>query len=326
MINTPENLYIIGNGFDMHHKINSSYRCFRDWMEKEYPTIIWDFEDAYGVCDEDWWSDFENNLASLDVISYSQQIASENEPNLLDDHCDAMWTNAQVYVEDTIRNLYDDLRGCFHKWIHQLEKPVKSQKIKLNRDNSAFLTFNYTKTLEDLYNIDKCNILHIHGCVDDEENFIFGHGKSEKEIREENTYNNISEDDTKNLSDDEYFELQQEMADSHPYHEQLAEDAAIAGVASQRKPVYDIINRNADFFNNIKSVKNIYVYGLSFSEVDLPYLEEVIKKVRHPFWEFSDYNNEIKAKIESFVKKEQISKYKIINLNEIIVDNDSYSQ
>lgn len=35
-----KHLYIIGNGFDIHHKINSSYSNFRDWMENYYPSIL----------------------------------------------------------------------------------------------------------------------------------------------------------------------------------------------------------------------------------------------------------------------------------------------
>ena len=41
-------LYIIGNGFDLHHGINSSYRNFRDWLYENEPTVIQDIEEAYG--------------------------------------------------------------------------------------------------------------------------------------------------------------------------------------------------------------------------------------------------------------------------------------
>lgn len=47
-------LYIIGNGFDLHHGINSSYRNFRDWLYENEPTVIQDIEEAYGCCDDEW--------------------------------------------------------------------------------------------------------------------------------------------------------------------------------------------------------------------------------------------------------------------------------
>ena len=34
-------LYIIGNGFDLHHGINSSYFEYRIWLKKHYEDIYW---------------------------------------------------------------------------------------------------------------------------------------------------------------------------------------------------------------------------------------------------------------------------------------------
>ena len=59
-----KHLYVIGNGFDIHHCINSSYSDFREWMQEEHPDVMTDFEEAYGECDDEWWADFENQLAS----------------------------------------------------------------------------------------------------------------------------------------------------------------------------------------------------------------------------------------------------------------------
>ena len=87
-------LYIIGNGFDLHHGINSSYRNFRDWLYENEPTVIQDIEEAYGCCDDEWWSDFENQ-------------------DLMSDHCDRMWNDAQIEVEQSLDGLYSDLRSCF---------------------------------------------------------------------------------------------------------------------------------------------------------------------------------------------------------------------
>ena len=46
-------LYIIGNGFDLHHGINSSYRNFRNWLYENEPTVIQDMHDV-GHKDNDW--------------------------------------------------------------------------------------------------------------------------------------------------------------------------------------------------------------------------------------------------------------------------------
>lgn len=63
-----KHLYIIGNGFDLHHGINSSYKNFHEWMNENNPDVIEKVDEIYGICDDEWWSDFENQLASLDVM------------------------------------------------------------------------------------------------------------------------------------------------------------------------------------------------------------------------------------------------------------------
>lgn len=35
-----KHLYIIGNGFDLHHGINSSYKDFQEWMYENNPDVI----------------------------------------------------------------------------------------------------------------------------------------------------------------------------------------------------------------------------------------------------------------------------------------------
>ena len=40
-------LYIIGNGFDLHHGINSSYFEYRIWLKKHYEDIYCEIEQDY---------------------------------------------------------------------------------------------------------------------------------------------------------------------------------------------------------------------------------------------------------------------------------------
>lgn len=228
-----KHLYIIGNGFDLHHKINSSYKNFHQWMYENNPDVIEKVDKIYGICDDKWWSDFENQLASLDAIRYSSEIASENRPDLTSDHCDRMWTDAQDEVENQLKELYSELRECFHEWIIQLTPPLTSRKVKLTLQDSKFINFNYTKTLENLYGINPHKILHLHGCVDVNEDFILGHGKSYEELDSLNTEKRAIP--LKDLDEYELSLFYKEQASSYEFHEQLARKAAISGVASQRK-------------------------------------------------------------------------------------------
>lgn len=316
MNSCPKYLYIIGNGFDLHHDILSSYRDFYDWMVKENPNILNEFEEVYGYCDDNWWSDFENNLASFNVIEYAQQIAFENPPDLLSDHCDRTWTDAQIEVEENLKRVYNRLRRCFHDWIVQLDSPNEAKRIKMQIDDAVFLTFNYTQTLESMYHVSPSEILHIHGCIFDDEDFVIGHGKSEEDLREENA--DDPEQEPEGLTDQESDDWRFEQAEKHPLHEQLAEDAAFAGIVSQKKPVREIIKRYENFFNSLSKVSKVYVYGKSFSEVDAPYFEEIAKRTCGAEWEFNDHEGENVSAIKNFVFKEKIKTYSIIDLNNIL--------
>lgn len=313
----PKHLYIIGNGFDLHHRINCSYKDFRKWVYENDFAVFEKVDEIYGVYDDDWWSDFENQLASLDAIQYSSKIAFENQPNLLSEHCDRTWNDAEIEVENQLKNLYSNLRECFHKWILQLNPPLESRKIDLGIKDSVFLNFNYTKTLEVLYGINQHCILHIHGCVDDGENFVLGHSKSYGDLV---SMNSIRMPEPPNdLSADELSDFYEEHAnDGQMLHEQLAMDAAINGIASQRKPVEEIIRKNEIFFRSLSDVSYVHVYGLSLSEVDIPYIRHVLAIAKFAEWEFSSYCPSDDLRITNFCKDNRIVKYSVIDLMDLI--------
>lgn len=311
-----KHLYIIGNGFDLHHGINSSYKNFQEWIYENNPDVFEQVDEIYGFCDDEWWSDFENQLASLDAIRYSSEIASENRPDLTSDHCDRMWNDAQIEVENQLEELYSELRKCFREWIMQLTPPLESKKVNLIIQDSVFVNFNYTKTLENLYGINQHNILHIHGCIDENEDFILGHGKSYEEL------DSLNEEKLpappEDLDEYELSQFYEEQANSYELHEQLARQAAINGIVSQRKPVEDLIKKNKDFFYSLSDITHIHVYGLSLSEVDIPYLNHILSIVKYAIWEFSAYNNRNREQISNFCKNNNIVKHSIINLEDLV--------
>ena len=313
----PKHLYIIGNGFDLHHGINSSYHNFMDWLNDNHCDVMWKVDEIYGICDDEWWSDFENQLASLDAIRYSSEIAFENRPDLTSDHCDRMWNDAEIEVENQLEELYTAIRKCFHKWIQQLKSPLEAKKIDLISRNSVFIIFNYTKTLENLYGINQHNIFHIHGCVDENEDFILGHGKSYEELKNINTIAMLESPDNRSIK--ELAEFYEEHADEgQMLHEQLAEDAAIRGVASQRKPVNELIKKNKNFFNSLFDISYVHVYGMSFSEVDMPYLKHILSIAKSAKWEFSDYKGNSREKIKKFCNENNLLNYRIVELSDLL--------
>lgn len=313
---TISSLYIIGNGFDLHHGINSSYGNFREWLSENDCDLLYQFDKIYGDCNSDWWKDFENQLASLNAIEYSGGIAFENQPDLMSDHCDRTWNDAQIAVEQELEGLFCSLRQDFHDWIIQLNTPVYARKIKLEAKEALFVNFNYTLTLEDLYNINPKHILHIHGCVDYDEEFILGHGKSFDELQQLNSIELPKPPE--DIPSDELAQFYEDTAVGQELHEQLALDAAISGVAAQRKPVDKLLGRLSGFIGRVSEIENIHIYGLSLSEVDLPYIQYLASKNQTAFWKFSDYKKGNKQTIKTFCEVNDIKNYNIIELEDIM--------
>ena len=109
---------------------------------------------------------------------------------------------------------------------NEFKSSFRSKKVKLIIQDSIFINFNYTKTLENLYGINQSNILHIHGCIDKYEDLILGHGKSHEEIVA------LNEEELpilpKDLNEYELNQFYEERANSYELHEQLARQAAIS--------------------------------------------------------------------------------------------------
>ena len=164
-----KNLYIIGNGFDCHHGINSSYSAYRQWLEENEPELYERLREFYYVDDDEWWWQFEVNLGEIELATYIQYTASENQPDLASDEFrDRDYYAGSYQAESEIGDLVNDIKDTFKAWINSLSRADGSKKIKLTRGDDHFINFNYTSTLQDLYGIPDSEILYIHGKASDE--------------------------------------------------------------------------------------------------------------------------------------------------------------
>ena len=301
-------LYIIGNGFDLHHGMETSYFNFREWLAENEESVLLAIDELFGCCDNDWWACFENNLAYAVTSDIVLEKVSENYPDFGSDNFrDADWYDAEFAVENKLSEVYGEIRKAFHQWIVGLKMGDKSKKIKLLTDNSVFLTFNYTETLEELYGIEDNNILHIHGKASSDCELVLGHGADTKIIKEI-----LEKEYPKNDEGDDYVT-------------QRAKDAAIAGVYSQRKDVESIISSHNKWFLSLKDVTHIYFYGHSLSEVDMPYFKKIFSVVdkNNIQIEISDYNGKDRGRIIDFMQSEGFRKeqYSIINFEDKLLCN-----
>lgn len=300
-------LYIIGNGFDCHHGVQSSYGCFRDWLKKNNGELYSLYET---VCDYDGlWSDFERGMAFV-----SRDYLIENGLALLpeggwdpEEYQYADLFIATDNARESASELIEGLKKEFHRWIQRISVPREFNKRMLIIDEYArFLTFNYTNFLETQYGISRDHIKYIHGNkLGSIGSLIVGHGEDEDELLKKWEYSKGYHTPRRNKKGKVYF-YRDEAWDV--YHSELPEYEMIAeGVeeyySQAHKPVEEIISSNRDYFDDLYDIKIIYVWGFSFSDVDMPYIKEIIAANDEPEkikWNISFYKEK---EIDNFKKK-----------------------
>lgn len=262
-------LYIIGNGFDIHHNIDSKYSHFYEWLEKhqyEYNALY--LLSTHFHTDGEFWNDFENSLSKFDILEFAKNETNENYPDFTSDHFARELDIATYQSEQDFVKIADEIKYAFHDWIYSLNTPNPQKKVVIHRD-SFFINFNYTKTLENVYNIPSSHICHIHGCIDTNESFIIGHGDIIDQIADGNE---LPADCDTSEKIDAYY-------DSHydPVLDNVTDTIINCVNTFLKKDVQGNIDKHYDIFKKLNQLEDIYVYGWSFSPIDTPYLDEILK-------------------------------------------------
>lgn len=95
--------------------------------------------------------------------------AFEMLPKEFDDDSEINYYRESYNNEDMASNLYSVVvyvKKLFAEWVESIDIKVVSAKSRFStllKSDDIFLTFNYTETLEDLYEVNKESVCHIHG-------------------------------------------------------------------------------------------------------------------------------------------------------------------
>lgn len=252
-------LYIIGNGFDLYHGLGSTYDDFHKYVKEQFPDTE-DFLNIYFNLRENndsLWSDFENDLETFDYElffdnnSFSLEEWMEQEYPQWGD-----WDASSDALIEESESQHKNIKVAFVEWVNSLSNRKISKRNLFFESDSLFLSFNYTPTLEKLYNIPK--VVHIHGYINDrnEENLVFGHGMEAlegiiPELDENGESNRTPDWDARANSRFLFYQFQ--------------------------KPVKDIINENQSFFDSLKYVERVVVLGHSLNKIDRSYFDKISK-------------------------------------------------
>jgi hypothetical protein len=265
-------LFIIGNGFDLHHGLESRYSDFASYLVRVDPPTF-RIAEEYVVPDKDLWSILEERLAEVDVDQIEDYAENFMASYGAEDWSDSGHHDYEYEIGQICDAISTTLRRHFADWVRQLEIPAHvARPVRCIDPNATFLNFNYTPTLQRLYDVANDHVLHIHGsAMDATSEIVLGHAwnRQASELR-----SRFTDEDT---------------------------DVRVAGgfqliddlLAATYKPTEELLVRNKVFFDDLSGVTEVFVLGHSLAHVDEPYFCAVLDRVdAKANWSVSYYNDE----------------------------------
>ncbi len=278
-------LYIIGNGFDIAHGIESRYSDFYQYVLRNHG-----FGSPIGLMNQffggsaDFWSDIESAMGNYDAENI-YDVCKPEEPfdydhafrdsAIHEDSTDAFFNPAMDQFDDFFCDWVDSIvvRGC--------------EKVYNLDSDDFYLTFNYTDTLETIYGIPSEQICHIHGSRLDGNAYIIGH--------------NHPVDPSDFNQDELLFKLN-------------AMKTVVERMNHYKKDYDGIIAAHQQFFLKIDGkIDAIKVIGHSLSPIDWPYLEYIVHLLGEDIpWIIQCHGMEDIERAKSFVSKDGMLNAKIV--------------
>ena len=300
IIPSAHTLYLIGNGFDLMHRVPSSYYNFRDSLGKKN-SLRNDLETVLTA--EDIWADFENALGTLNLdLMGSRDIIDmwlDNFGYYDEDSGAAEFYMAVEAAATPISNLVDSLQPNFRRWVEQLEVGTDDRPLKaLIHPQGKVLDFNYTEFIETLYGVKE--VCYIHGSRKKKKKLILGHrpgatGNFNERSRKPRNYRQAVID----VAQENVFDL------IGQYDEDLTKNSQ------------EIIKDHHVFFDELAYTDQIVVIGHSISPVDWDYFIEVKKKAENAYWYFGIYGLNDLHNMEELIKNLTIKNYSIFRTDSI---------
>ena len=274
----------VGNGFDRAHGMPTSYEHFHQWLlENGHKSFVRDFETLYQDVKDgcDCWCNLESALGK---ISLKQAVEFDSYHQECPDVIREENSSHDAYrCGENLKSVIYVLPHLLREWAISISTNGILPVFELCHD-ARYLSFNYTKTLEDVYKIKDSDILHIHETAINNRALVVGCGVA---LFDENN------DYTSERADVDIQKIRNIL--SHG-----------------KKPVEAILKEPIlkTWFENLGEVSLVIVYGHSCSKVDKPYFETVAKSIqKDACWQFYVYdrsnNKVIDAFAESIVKNQQ---------------------
>lgn len=259
-------LFVIGNGFDLHHKLNTGFNSFRKHLKENYPeyfefinNLILEHNPSFNSDD---WNHIEDELVCVTELDYDYMLDEAIASSETDMDKASYWNDIQFNAEYFNRDL-PNFKKCFDSWIDNIDVKSHNADININfKKNDCFLNFNYTDTLQQLYGVDDLKVLHIHGKKGSEK--VFGHNVYSEEPLPMSTL--TQEDYDHGIEDDWRIEEAKAILNQIPVLFYKDSETLIAD--------------HQAFFDSISSYDEIVFMGWALGEQDEVYVNQLLAKAR----------------------------------------------
>ena len=321
-------IFIIGNGFDLNFKLPTSTDNYKECLESftiEGRSNCLNASDFFSTYIENYWSNTEQLLANLDLISLSEDNIVP--PDYLSDH-ESDRDGGIVLMEQ----LSDDVISARDEALALMVSKADLTHIDTSTinekafDDALIINFNYTTTLERLYTLNKSSILHIHGCLEDGDYLIFGFKEDESYNPEEDfvtnaVLNNRLNEEIKEIESNRLLskaEKDEQIETLRYNYESEFNDYYINEQEITLANLYNL-NKKEFQFDKLESflnghigknskIEEVVVLGHSLNDVDSEYFELIERRVKPRCWTISQYKKHpclAELKKYSFSNKKQ---------------------
>lgn len=299
-------LFICGNGFDLHHNLPTGYGHYAEFLKAHYPRIFREYED-FPYLSSPYipgkkytpWTDIEKSL-TIDYDELMSNAVAQDYPDVSSD-TDSRWSDMEVNVGILTEFLEDFTGHCFYEWLSSVDCSNAIPDLSLPLD-ALYVSFNYTDTLQVLYNIPEGNVLHIHGALKNIDTKCINNAS----IRTEIQFGSPELD-----PDNVCSELEQQYGDDDFYGASISLAVTTLGNAAQNasKNISNNYTRLEIFLGN-HNIDEVIILGHTLSEADFSYYADIIiPKYHNVQWTFMYHSNT--DDIDSFLAKTGLENFRM---------------
>ena len=165
-------LFIVGNGFDLNFGLPTRLADFGEYLRSNEQDVFSTLSGLHGLgakngdaSDLRQWNHLETRMANFDEnfifdeANYSFDRQEDYAPP-----SDDFWAYAADHFDDMVNPIIHELRWLVRKWALSIDISDTSdesieayEEFGRRHQAAAFITFNYTRVLEDI-----CQLQHVH--------------------------------------------------------------------------------------------------------------------------------------------------------------------